>query len=61
MGGRLHRHDVIDQISQSSKFTKDPGAIQKAADFVQAFMFGFDVEVRGERGRRVSIWRVGMN
>ena len=36
---------------QSSKFTKDAGAIQKAADFVQAFMLGFDVEVRGGGGR----------
>ena len=30
---------------QTSKFTTDPGAIQKAADFVKAFMLGFDVEV----------------
>jgi RNA-binding protein PNO1 len=29
---------------RSSKLTKDPGAIQKAADFVQAFMLGFEVE-----------------
>ena len=35
---------------QSSKVTTDPGAIQKATDFVQAFMLGFDVEVR-EGGR----------
>ena len=34
-------------VLQSSKVTKDPGSIQKAADFVQAFMLGFDVEVRG--------------
>lgn len=30
---------------QTSKSTTDPGAIQKAADFVRAFMLGFDVEV----------------
>jgi rRNA processing protein Krr1/Pno1 len=30
---------------QTSKSTIDPGAIQKAADFVRAFMLGFDVEV----------------
>lgn len=34
-------------LSQTSKFTTDPGAIQKAADFVKAFMLGFDVEVGG--------------
>ena len=47
--GTLHHRDVIDLL-QSSKFTKDPGAIQKAADFVQAFMLGFDVEVRQREG-----------
>lgn len=31
--------------SQASKETTDIGAIQKAADFVQAFMLGFEVEV----------------
>lgn len=30
---------------QTSKDTKDIGAIQKAADFVQAFILGFEVEV----------------
>lgn len=30
---------------KTSKFTTDPGAIQKAADFVRAFMLGFDAEV----------------
>ena len=30
---------------QTSKSTTDPGALQKAADFVRAFMLGFDVEV----------------
>jgi RNA-binding protein PNO1 len=28
---------------RTSKFTKDPSAIQKGADFVQAFICGFDV------------------
>ena len=32
-------------LLQTSKFTSDPGAIQKAADFVKAFMLGFAVEV----------------
>lgn len=31
---------------QSSKDTQDIGAIQKGADFVQAFILGFEVEVR---------------
>ena len=30
---------------QTSKFTIDSGAIQKATDFVKAFTLGFDVEV----------------
>jgi len=38
----LHFHSFL----QTSKFTSDPGAIQKAADFVKAFMLGFNVEVR---------------
>ncbi|RGB37754.1 hypothetical protein C1646_733321 [Rhizophagus diaphanus] len=29
---------------KTSKYTKDPGSLQKAADFVKAFMMGFDVE-----------------
>lgn len=31
-------------MSQTSKDTQDIGAIQKAADFVQAFLLGFEVE-----------------
>ena len=34
---------------QSSAKTKDIGAIQKGADFVRAFMLGFDVEVSGSQ------------
>lgn len=30
---------------QTSNFTTSPGALQKAADFVRAFMLGFDAEV----------------
>ncbi|CAB4428687.1 unnamed protein product [Rhizophagus irregularis] len=29
---------------RTSKYTKDSGSLQKAADFVKAFMMGFDVE-----------------
>ncbi|RIA96484.1 hypothetical protein C1645_796161 [Glomus cerebriforme] len=29
---------------RTSKYTKDPGSLQKAADFVKAFMMGFDVD-----------------
>ena len=32
-------------VFQTSKDTTDIGAIQKAADFVQAFLLGFEVEV----------------
>lgn len=42
---------MLSQLLQSSKVTKDPGSIQKAADFVQAFMLGFDVEVVWGGGR----------
>ena len=43
---------------QSSKVTTDAGAIQKATDFVQAFMLGFDVEVReGQEEGREGRWR----
>ena len=31
---------------QTSEFTEDTGSLQKAADFVRAFMMGFDVDVR---------------
>ena len=30
---------------QTSEETQDVGALQKAEDFVRAFMMGFDVEV----------------
>ena len=33
-------------IEQTSPETTEPGALQKAADFVRAFMLGFDVDVR---------------
>lgn len=42
------------QLLQTSKDTKDIGAIQKAADFVQAFILGFEVEV-GLRGILMSV------
>lgn len=29
---------------RTSKFTTDPGALQKGEDFVKAFMLGFDVD-----------------
>jgi len=32
-------------MNQTSKFTKDIGAIQKGADFVKAYALGFDVNV----------------
>jgi rRNA processing protein Krr1/Pno1 len=31
--------------SQTSEFTEDIGALQRAADFLKAFMLGFDVDV----------------
>jgi len=33
---------------QTSKHTKDIGALQKGADFVKAFALGFDVNVRSD-------------
>lgn len=33
-------------ILQTSKHTKDVGALQKGADFVKAYALGFDVNVR---------------
>jgi rRNA processing protein Krr1/Pno1 len=33
-------------ILQTSKHTKDIGALQKGADFVKAYALGFDVNVR---------------
>lgn len=33
-------------LYQTSKHTKDVGAIQKGADFVKAYSLGFDVNVR---------------
>ena len=30
---------------QTSEHTTDPGALQKGADFVKAFVLGFDVQV----------------
>ena len=29
---------------RTSSLTTDPGALQKGADFIQAFVYGFDVE-----------------
>lgn len=37
---------------KSSKHTQDASALQKTADFVQAFMLGFEVQVGGELLRR---------
>jgi len=43
----LTRHWIIVTLfSQTSKETKDIGALQKGADFVKAFALGFDVKVR---------------
>lgn len=42
---QVHSVTVYVYLLQTSKFTSDPGAIQKAADFVKAFMLGFAVEV----------------
>eukprot|EP01028_Stygiella_incarcerata_P007059 TRINITY_DN2881_c0_g1_i1.p1 TRINITY_DN2881_c0_g1~~TRINITY_DN2881_c0_g1_i1.p1 ORF type:complete len:244 (+),score=63.40 TRINITY_DN2881_c0_g1_i1:75-734(+) len=39
---RMNPRKMIVEI-RTSKFTKDPSAIQKGADFVQAFLCGFDV------------------
>jgi RNA-binding protein PNO1 len=32
------------RLTQLEQFTEDPGSIQKGADFVQAFMLGFEVQ-----------------
>lgn len=37
---------VADVYEQSSKHTKETGALQKGADFVKAYALGFDVNVR---------------
>ncbi len=37
--------DKILTCAQTSKHTKDIGAIQKGADFVKAYALGFDVNV----------------
>ncbi|CAG8473741.1 11277_t:CDS:2 [Funneliformis mosseae] len=29
---------------KTSKYTEDPGSLQKAADFIKAFMLGFDID-----------------
>lgn len=42
---QVHSVTLYVYLLQTSKFTSDPGAIQKAADFVKAFMLGFAVEV----------------
>jgi RNA-binding protein PNO1 len=39
MNTRLKRVEL-----RTSKYTKDPGSLQKAADFVKAFMMGFNVD-----------------
>ena len=57
VGGAKYYVIVMSLILQSSKFTKDPGAIQKAADFVQAFMLGFSVEVCAVHSGR-QMWEV---
>jgi len=41
----FHRASLHTRMSQTSKFTKDIGAIQKGADFVKAYALGFDVNV----------------
>jgi RNA-binding protein PNO1 len=43
---RHHPPHLELEINQTSKFTKDIGAIQKGADFVKAYALGFDVNVR---------------
>jgi RNA-binding protein PNO1 len=44
----LHLHCCLlyEQYLQTCKETKEISALQKAADFVRAFVLGFDIEVR---------------
>lgn len=40
---RLKRVELRVTFTQTSKTTEEPSAIQKAADFLKAFMCGFDL------------------
>ena len=50
--------DVLSPLLQSSEYTEDISALQKSADFVKAFILGFEVQVRREEEAR-GCWKEG--
>lgn len=41
---RVNKHFIIIYYIQTSKLTEDIGAIQKGADFLKAYMLGFELQ-----------------